>query len=1052
MRPSAANARTVVPKASVVARPDQDGSRRRQHSRHRDHGFDRAAAFRAPLYTAFLLSGAAGLLYETLWARYLAILLGHSAFAQVLVLMIFLGGTAVGALLTAGLSARITRPLLFYAAAELLLGLFGIGFPLMFRWSTQAAYQHLFPALGVGAPTIFAQWALAALLIFPQSLLLGATFPAMSAAIVRQAARDSGRTLATLYFVNSFGGAIGVLVGGFGLVGAFGLPGAIQTGGALSIVAAMMALLTATIRRNAATLRGVDSSPPNTTSAGGTPDTPHLGGLLLGVAFGTAVASLMYEVAWTRMLSLVLGTATHSFELMLSAFIAGMSLGSFWARRRADGFARPVRQLAYVQLAMGALAIATLPLYVWSFQLTVALMEAADVTAAGYALFTGGRYLLCLAIMLPATFCAGITLPLITRTLLRSSGEAAVGLVYGVNTIGSLVGVAAAAILMLPLIGLKALMIVAAGIDMALGIWILAAERPRAGSHRLVLAVIAATTACVFAAVGVDFNRELLTSGVFRSRRLPPLGTNQILFYRDGRTATVSGTLARPATILLATNGKVDASLGNAWIRPESLGGKRQPFTGDASTQAFLALLALAHQPSARAAAVVGEGSGMTSHLLLGSTRLASVTTIEIEPEMIAGSNVFYPANRRVFEDSRSRFIIEDARSFLAATPDRYDLIVSEPSNPWVSGVASLFTKEFYDIVSRRLAPHGVFVQWIQLYETNDDLVLGILAGLHANFRSYTLYQVSLTDVAVVASNESTLPPPDWSIVRWPAIAGDLRNFVPLDRQSLDALWLADRDVLAPLIEAGISANSDEYPTLDLGAERERYLSHTADGFTTLGTLRFDPLAALRGHRFPLASEPQTTVPEIARPAAAALSARLRTARDAAHDTLPANRDYPSMLLRKRMLDAFIARGVAPPDWQVWMRNVAIIESNVHGGAAGVVDEAFYAPIYRFMRVNKAPARAIAALDFMHGLASWNFQQASVAADLLVTDSDLGAGWVPTDMLRDGAVVAKLATGDVAGARRAFELLTPRIDSPRDLRSRVLDARIRAYSPALSSR
>ena len=1044
MRRSVAKARIAVREADETARLDRGVLTSRKHGRDPEHVRNRSRAFQAPLYIAFLLSGAAGLLYETLWARYLSLLLGHSALAQVVVLMIFLGGTAIGAVFTAELSARIQRPLLFYAAAELVLGVLGIAFPPIFRWSAHAAYGHLFPALGTGALIICAQFALGALLIFPQSVLLGATFPAMSAAIVRQDARRSGRTLATLYFTNSFGGAVGVLVGGFGLVGALGLSGSLGVAGALSIAAALVALVTAAVRRPAPALRGVEIVAPSAPTAAGSLDVPHPRVLLLGVAFGTAIASLMYEIAWTRMLTLVLGGATHSFELMLSAFIFGMSLGSLWVRRRADRFARPLRRLAYVQLAMGALAIATLPLYVWSFQLTVALMDAAQVTPAGYVLFTAGRYLVCLAVMLPATFCAGITLPLITRLLLTTGGEAAVGLVYGVNTIGSLIGVAGAAIVLLPLIGLKALMIVAAAVDMALGIWILAAERKGGEQHRAVLAFAVATLACVFATVGVEFNRELLTSGIFRSRRLPPPGTHEILFYRDGRTATVSATLARPATIQLATNGKVDASLGDAWTRPAPSGGKPQPFSGDASTQAFLALLALAHQPAARAAAVIGQGSGMTSHLLLGSDHLTSLTTLEIEPEMIAGSNVFYPANRRVFDDPRSRFVVEDARSFLAAAHDRYDLIVSEPSNPWVSGVASLFTTESYDIVSRRLAPHGVFVQWIQLYETNDDLLLSVLAAIHANFRSYTLYQVSLADVAVVASNDSSLPAPDWSILRWSSVAADLHNFLPLTPQSLDALWLADRDALAPLIDGGIVANSDEYPTLDLGAERERYLGHTADGFTRLGTLRFDPLAALRGHRFPLATEAQTTVPEIARPAAAALSARLRGGLDAPRDGLPAGREYPAMLLRKRMLDAFVARGVAPPDWQVWMRNVAIVESNVHGGAAGAVDESFYEPLYRFMRATKAPTRAVAALDFMHGLASWNFRQAATAADLLLAGAE-GEGWVPHDMLRDGAVVARLATGNLAGARRAFDLLTPGVDSPRDLRSQALDAIISAY-------
>jgi predicted membrane-bound spermidine synthase len=189
---------------------------------------------------------------------------------------------------------------------------------------------------------------------------------------------------------------------------------------------------------------------------------PALSRLLLAVSFGTALSSFIYEIGWIRMLALVLGSATHSFELMLSAFIFGLAAGALWVRRRADDGGDSVRLLGYVQLAMGSLAIATLPVYLASFDWMVSLMAAFARTPQGYTLFTIGRYALCLTVMLPATFCAGMTLPLITRTLVRSGvGERAIGQVYGVNTLGAIVGAGLAGLVLLPLLGLKWLLIAA---------------------------------------------------------------------------------------------------------------------------------------------------------------------------------------------------------------------------------------------------------------------------------------------------------------------------------------------------------------------------------------------------------------------------------------------------------------------------------------------------------------------------------------------------------------------------------------------------------------
>src|SRR5205814_2884117 len=165
--------------------------------------------------------------------------------------------------------------------------------------------------------------------------------------------------------------------------------------------------------------------------------------------------------------------------------------------------------------------------------------------------------------------------------------------------------------------------------------------------------------------------------------------------------------------IALATNGKPDASLEVDWFRPCDKVTARKAIANDSSTQTLAPLIALAHAPRARLGAVIGQGSGMSSHFLLASPTLEKLVTIEIEPEMVRASRAFYPVNRRVFDDPRSEFVIDDAKSYFAAVDRRFDLILSEPSNPWVSGVSGLFTAEFYTRVRAYLAEGGVFAQWL---------------------------------------------------------------------------------------------------------------------------------------------------------------------------------------------------------------------------------------------------------------------------------------------------------------------------------------------------
>jgi len=753
-------------------------------------------------------------------------------------------------------------------------------------------------------------------------------------------------------------------------------------------------------------------------------------GLLLGLSFLTAVASFAYEIGWIRMLSLVMGSATHSFEVMLSAFILGLALGSLFIRQKADSGLEAISFLGWIQWFMGLFALATLPLYASTFEVMAFLVEALPSTDGGYFLFGIGRYGIAIAIMLPSAIMAGMTLPLITATLLRSgAGEGAIGWVYGVNTLGSVFGVALAGLFALPLLGLKGLILAGALLDMLLGVVLLAVRGNFGISGRLRwasgLALAGALVAILVVHNGVPMDQRLLTSGVYRYGAIPEEG-EPILFYKDGRTATVGVHVGHDLAVL-STNGKPDASISLRWIRAQGGGLPPQSIVyADESTQTFLALYPLAHLPGATTSAQIGHGSGLTTHALLASPTLARAVTIEIEAEMIAASEAFYPANARTFDDPRSTFVIDDAKAYFASRQETFDIIISEPSNPWVSGVSSLFTVEFYDRVEKYLAPGGVFAQWFHCYEMNDALVATVLASLNQAFPYYQGFQIGPADILILASSDGPLPAPDWSIFQLPDVARMLAHVPPFTPRYLEALRLFDQETLAPLLDDWSPLNSDFAPVLDLQAEKARFKGDVAPGFLRLGSRRVILQAFLGGGRKDFAQSWVEPILDLDPFRALSIGNWIRWARteDVTLDDSPTPEHRDAFEVYQRY-SVRLNLQRPPPDWHDFMTLAAGVEGYIHGGTAGVADTLFYGRLFDYLRAQDAPLEARAAADFLYGVASWNHERTIAATPILLEAWGRGEEWVPRGTLRDGSVLALLASGDAEGAQKAFDALAP---------------------------
>jgi spermidine synthase len=764
---------------------------------------------RTAFYVLFTASGFAGLIYESIWTHYLKLFLGHAAYAQSLVLVVFMGGMAAGAALCGRLSQRIANPLLGYAAVEAAIGLAALVFHPVFVGVTDWGYAWLLPWLGGEWAALGGKLALACLLILPQSILLGATFPLMSAGLARAHPATAGESVAMLYFTNSLGAAAGVLASGFWLIGRVGLPGTLDVAGGMNLLLALTVWLLCRPLRLA----------PLATSA----SAEERASLLLGIAFFTGLASFVYEIVWIRMLSLVLGASTHSFELMLATFILGLALGGLAIRRRVDTAAAPERLLGWVQIAMALAAAATLPLYDLTFGLMEALMAGIARNDTGYLLFNLSGAAIAGLIMLPATFCAGMTLPLLTGALLRrGAGEAAIGRVYAANTLGAIAGVVLAVHAGLPLLGLKATLLAACMVDAVLGLVLL---NFFAGKKPFVWAAAACAAVLIGFGAGVQLDARKMTAGVFRHGDLSTSSDATVLQARDGKTATVH--LVRYGDDLsLRTNGKSDGSIN---MNRDSMRGT------DEITMVLTAALPLALKPDTKSAAVIGIGTGLTTHTLLQSLAIERVDTVEIEAAMAEAARGFRPRNSGAFADPRGTILIDDAKSYFSAHGRRYDLIISEPSNPWVSGVASLFTREFYRRIKGHLEPGGLLVQWFQLYEIDPSMVASVMRALGEEFPHYAVFAPSDHDLLIVAGERELPLPAQASVFEHPGLAKELWTVHVLSAGDLDARYLGGRALLEPLFASyGVPANSDYAPLLDQNAARHRFTERSATDLVAL--------------------------------------------------------------------------------------------------------------------------------------------------------------------------------------------------------------------------
>jgi spermidine synthase len=695
---------------------------------------------RRSFLVVYMLSGAAGLVYEVTWTRLLTLQLGHTVAAASTVLAAFMGGLAVGAWLAGGYVDR-SRGFRTYAFLEIAIAVAAILLPI----GLKAAFPVLAWAYADGeAPARFAfvRVAISLLLVGIPAAAMGATFPVAIAA-------SRNTAPAALYAANTTGAAVGAIAAGFWLIPTLGLRGTTWVGVTLNLVAAAGAFAIAQTATgepiNAESAKDAKKRQPKESlrtsrtlrfSVSGSPS-PSVARTAAAIS---GFSALVYEVVWTRLLALVIGPTTYAFATMAASFISGLAIGSAIGARLASRTDRPGPWLGAL-MAIGAVAAIAAAWYAGTAMPLAVAAQVADPDVSFDAVVW--RQALGVALLLlPMTLVLGASFPL---ALALAGGEPATAArdasrVYAANTIGAITGSLAAGFLLVPMLGLRDSIRIAALLAAAAGVAVLFTAGE--GNRGRLVAPIAATALAIVAIVFMPpWDRALLASGAYKYAPYLSgtdldgvLRAGQIVYYREGATGTVS-VRDLTGTRSLAIDGKVDAS--NA---------------GDMLTQRLLGLLPVLLHGHAEDVAIIGLGSGVTVGSALAPGTAKRTDVLEISPEVVDASHFFDKENGGALSQPGVRLIVGDGRSHLLLSPRQYDVIVSEPSNPWMAGVASLFTREFFAAARSRLKPDGILCQWAHTYDIATADLRSIIRTFASVFPEGSLWLVGGGDLLLIGT------------------------------------------------------------------------------------------------------------------------------------------------------------------------------------------------------------------------------------------------------------------------------------------------------------
>jgi spermidine synthase len=681
----------------------------------------------------FALSGCAGLIHEVAWARAMGQSLGNSLQALTAVLVAFLGGLGAGSAIGARAAGRWRDPLRAYAGLEALLALYGLFSP-----AVAAAVPGILEAFGpeCGSPLSLAalRLGLACAALALPTLLMGATFPFLVREAVAGGAAPGG-ALAVLYGANTLGGTLGALLGSFGLLPLLGTRGSFLAAGLLNSATAAAALL---LRARPPAAAPPAEAPPSQSPPAEAPATGPGARLaaFAGVAALSGAVGAILQVGWTRVAALAFGSSVYALGITLASYIFGLGAGPLLVGRR---LSRPGAAPTVAAAALAGAGVSSLLLVPILGRLPIAAALVSGRMAHSPAVLIAVQFAIMAGLLLVPTLCQGAAFPALAACAAGRPGEAhrTAGRLYAASTWGSVAGFVVAGLAALPLLGTRRALVAASTASVLLAAVPLAFRAGRRRPARIAAAGLVLGALLLPQALP-GWDPDLISGGgflygpIYRSAS----GTGGdlgeairrrggILYSREDGVSLVTVRKSPAGVLSLQLNGKTEASTG-----------------GDMSTQLLSAHLPLLLHPAPADLLVVGLASGIT----LGAAErhpVRGIQVIEIAPAVREAARLFDAWNGRALEDRRVEVVIDDARSRLLVRPRRFDVITSQPSNPWVAGVSNLFTVEFYRLARSRLEPGGLFCQWVQAYRLSPEDFRGLVRSFLEVFPQATLWEES---------------------------------------------------------------------------------------------------------------------------------------------------------------------------------------------------------------------------------------------------------------------------------------------------------------------
>lgn len=783
------------------------------------------------VYIFFFCSGATGLVYQVLWTRRLTLTFGHTVLAVSTVLTAFMGGLALGSMM-AGRWADGREPsyrhsgfLRMYGYLEGFVGLWAL-LSLYLLTLVEELYIGV-SALGFeGASLHLACFLASALVIVPPTAAMGATVPMLARLLVRAHAQV-GPILSRLYGLNTLGALAGAAAGGFFLLPALGLMGSMLLAALLNLAVAVGAVRVARLSDrppdDGQTLGPARGKRPK--SMGKRSKSPSSGFAevpfsedrewkreLVVMTFGLAgFASMAYQVGWNRAICLSIGSSVYAFSAILVAFLGGLALGSLLYERLMRRRQPTLRYLGWLYFVIGCTGALTVPAMAW--------LPGAYLSLAPWVGQSFGRALFCQAslvalVLLLPTLVMGLGFPLATAIYTRSMERlgGSVGQVYGANTLGCILGSFVTGFFAIPRFGAEWTLKIASVMYLTVAfLLILVAAQGRQRGFGAVLCLIVTMVALYLP----RWDSAVMSSGVvvYANKYLSDEGQvfSLPVFYRDGLSSTVSFHLTGEFWELpnMRVNGKVDASLGE----------------GDRLTQYMLGYLPTLLHPSPKKVAVIGLGGGFTVEAVAQVKQVTSIDVVELEPAVLEAGEFWKPFNDHVLDDPRVEIHLQDGRTFISASQQRYDVIISEPSNPWIAGIGSLFTRDFYLRSREKLNPGGIMCQWFNLYHVSQADTAMVIRTFYDVFPNGSLWQSSGGDLILIGTS-SEVP---FSLERVQKFWGDSlkvqRNFFLAwiyKPEYFPGHYLMSRDEALQRAGKG-SMNTDDRPLLEFSAPLSLY-------------------------------------------------------------------------------------------------------------------------------------------------------------------------------------------------------------------------------------